>query len=184
MVVLLLIAQDESLNSLSTLLLILAIAVLFFWKASESGPAFSCCDQVTPSSPIAKQLSELDKLRSSNGGKNPKLPIRPANGASELSLILSVKKAYDQADDISLADTECVEKLLAGYNAKLDAATKRAHELLKGSAATGGIPILCEVQQDVKMLEEAGQPSTGNWLRLYRALARRNRPKMRQQCGN
>ena len=167
-----------------TMLIALLIAALLYWRNTQDGTVFACCDQVASSSPIAKQLGELDKLRSTNAASDSSLPIRPSEGVSELSLILAVKEAYNRADDISLADTECLEKLLADYNAKLGAATKRAHQLLKGSAATGGIPILCAVQQDVKMLEQAGHGCTGNWLNLYRALVRRNRPKMLRECGH
>ena len=183
------------------ILIALLLVALLYLQSTRCGPAFGCCPDVKAASPIAKQLKDLDALRGEHwhawadgdnvviagsvGKKNTKdrsLPLRITDAPTELFLILAVKKAYDDAGKISLEDTECVESLVSDYCERLGNETKLAHRLLKGSVGTGGITALCEIQQDIQTLQDAGEEVTGNWLNLYRALVRRNRLVMQREC--
>ena len=184
------------------ILIALLLVALLYLQSTRGGPAFGCCPDVKAASPIAEQLKDLDALRDEHrhawsDGDNvvvagsavtkkavdQSLPLRVTDAPTELFLILAVKKAYDDAGKISLEDTECVESLVSDYCERLGNETKLAHRLLKGGVGTGGITTLCEIQQDIKTLEDAGEDVTGKWSNLYKALARRNRLVMQRECG-
>jgi len=223
------------LHALLSFLLLAAVSALAFiiWRSPEVAGC-RCCPKVSASSPIFKQLQEIDALRSIESsnissdveatnttdkeaitsasnqrdpgaeGSQPdrkaataaageslsSLPIREDGVAIELGLILAAEKSYDDfkkqnpTTNISVSDRECLDALLRSYMENLGTATEQSRELLRAGIGTGGITILCQIQQDIKMIEDAGHECSGNWLGLYQVLVRRNQRIMDRECGD